>query len=182
MPDGRVGKMTEGTPIEDALFPSARGQVSENRRMNMPNFQHIPSSQSGTVCRRSSRHAVREGQGPGRFRARPRRVCSSEGNGNTPSPPRSRAWTTRGSRNIYTMPNSVTSRMTSSDLPHAKGCKTSSLAATARQAEIRSVTIRSLTSRSPSYSPRLRISWHFASTRQTSGPSSSVCGRTWNTT
>jgi len=40
---------------------------------------------------------------------------------------------------------------------------------------------RSSTYRSPSYSPRLRSSWHRASTRQTSGPTPSVCGSTWNT-
>ena len=44
-----------------------------------------------------------------------------------------------------------------------------SSSATARAAEIRSAKRRSLMPSSPSYSPRLRMSWHFASTRQSLG-------------
>ena len=50
--------------------------------------------------------------------------------------------------------------------------------ATLRQAPIRSETIRSSTSSTPSYSVRFRMSWHFDSTRQTSGPRPRVSGST----
>src|SRR6202167_2415505 len=53
--------------------------------------------------------------------------------------------------------------------PPCGDCKSPSFAATALQAEIRSATIRSSTSRSPSYSPTFRTSWHLESTRHTSG-------------
>ena len=50
--------------------------------------------------------------------------------------------------------------------------------ATFRQAPIRSETSLSSTSRTPWYSVRFRISWHFDRTRHTSGPRPSVSGRT----
>ncbi len=53
--------------------------------------------------------------------------------------------------------------------------------ATARHPVMRPSTNRSSMSKSPSYSPTLRMSWHLERTRHTSGPSPSVCGRTWNT-
>src|SRR5262245_26879910 len=49
------------------------------------------------------------------------------------------------------------------------GGSLSRVAATSLQAWIRSARRRSSTYRSPSYSPRLRTSWHRASTRHTSG-------------
>jgi hypothetical protein len=48
--------------------------------------------------------------------------------------------------------------------------------ATLRQAPIKSVTSLSSTSSAPSYSVRLRTSWHLDSTRHTSGPKPSVSG------
>lgn len=62
---------------------------------------------------------------------------------------------------------------------HAFGDSNSpSFNATTLQAAIKSVTIRSSISRSPSYSPRFRRSWHLESTRHASGPTPSVCGNT----
>ena len=49
--------------------------------------------------------------------------------------------------------------------------------ATRSHAAIRSASRRSSASNRPSYSARLRTSWLFESTRQTSGPSPSVCGK-----
>ncbi len=54
----------------------------------------------------------------------------------------------------------------------------SNFAATAWQALVKSLTIRSSMSKEPSYSPVFRTSCAFASTRQTSGPRPRVCGST----
>ena len=74
--------------------------------------------------------------------------------------------------------SSETSTISSSSFRYFGGGNMSRAATTAWPAAIRSLSSRSSTLRSPSYSPRLRTSWHLANTRHTSGPSPSVCGST----